>query len=115
MTSQFKIMEKSTGVNDKIDGLQEVAAALLAEVKALKPANAVDVRRGINFNEEIARFEIYLIKRALEQTGGHQRRAAQLLNLKYTTFHEKIKRLHISLRDGLDQQASQNAVNSGVY
>jgi DNA-binding NtrC family response regulator len=112
MTSQFKIMEKGIGVNDKIDSLQEVAAALLNEVKALKPANAVDVRRGINFNEEIARFEVYLIKRALEQTGGHQRRAARLLNLKYTTFHEKIKRLQISLSDGLDNAA---AVNSGVY
>ena len=111
MTSQFKIMEKGIGMNDKIDSLQEVAAALLNEVKALQPANAVDVRRGINFNDEIARFEIYLIKRALEQTGGHQRRAAQLLNLKYTTFHEKIKRLQISLRDGLDNAA----INSGVY
>jgi transcriptional regulator with GAF, ATPase, and Fis domain len=100
MTTQFKIMKKATGTNDKIDFLREITAALLDEVKALKPLKTVDIKRGINFNEEVTRFEIYLIERALEQTGGHQMRAARLLNLKYTTFHEKLKRFQISLRPG---------------
>jgi DNA-binding NtrC family response regulator len=98
MTMQFKLMEKSSMGPDKIDVLRDVAAALLDEVKALKPLKTVDVGRGINFNEEVTRFEVYLIESALERTGGHQMRAAQLLNLKYTTFHEKLKRFHIAPR-----------------
>ena len=37
-----------------------------------------DIGRGINFYDEVRRFEIDLIRRALEQTGGHQSRAARL-------------------------------------
>ena len=42
----------------------------------------IDISRGVNFYEEVKRFEIDLIQRALDQTGGHQSRAARLLGLK---------------------------------
>ena len=45
------------------------------------------------------RFETQLIARALEQTGGHQGRAARLLNLKLTTLNSIIKRYNISPHD----------------
>lgn len=104
MTMQFKSMKKDMRTNDKLDLLSQVTAALLDEVRSLKPHQAVDVKRGVDFQEEMVRFEKYLLERALEQTGGHQMRAAQLLNLKYTTFHEKLKRFHISLRPGKFEQ-----------
>ena len=37
-----------------------------------------------------------LVKSALERTGGHQTRAAQLLGINLTTLHNKLKRLEIS-------------------
>ena len=51
----------------------------------------IDIARGVNFYDEVKRFEIDLIRRALEQTGGHQSRAARLLGLNATTLNSKIK------------------------
>ncbi|HEY8225205.1 MAG TPA: helix-turn-helix domain-containing protein [Pyrinomonadaceae bacterium] len=45
----------------------------------------------ISFYDEIARFEIALIKSALRRTNGHQLLAARLLNLNPTTLNAKIK------------------------
>src|SRR5258705_738352 len=57
-----------------------------------------DLGRGINFYDHVRRFEIDLIRRALEQTGGHQSRAARLLGMNATTLNSKIKTYRISLR-----------------
>jgi len=46
---------------------------------------------GINFYDEVARFEVALIKRALRRSNGHQLLAARLLNLNPSTLHAKIK------------------------
>jgi DNA-binding NtrC family response regulator len=43
----------------------------------------------------VRRFETDLIRWALMRTGGHQRRAARILNLKVTTLNAKIKRYRI--------------------
>ncbi|HEX8098434.1 MAG TPA: helix-turn-helix domain-containing protein, partial [Pyrinomonadaceae bacterium] len=60
--------------------------------------SSVDIGRGINFYDEVRRFEIELIRRALEQTGGHQSRAARLLGMNATTLNSKIKTYNINLR-----------------
>ena len=61
--------------------------------------NAVqDIGRGVNFYDEVRRFEIDLIRRALERTGGHQSRAARLLGMNATTLNSKIKTYNINLR-----------------
>jgi len=57
-----------------------------------------DIARGVNFYEEVRRFEVDLIRRALEQTGGHQSRAARLLGMNATTLNSKIKTYNINLR-----------------
>ncbi|HYP53950.1 MAG TPA: sigma-54 dependent transcriptional regulator [Pyrinomonadaceae bacterium] len=57
-----------------------------------------DVSRGINFYDEVRHFEVDLIRRALEQTGGHQSRAARLLGMNATTLNSKIKTYNIHLR-----------------
>ncbi|HEV3468996.1 MAG TPA: sigma 54-interacting transcriptional regulator, partial [Pyrinomonadaceae bacterium] len=61
-------------------------------------AGTVDLSRGINFYDEVRRFEIDLIRRALDQTGGHQSRAARLLGMNATTLNSKIKTYNIQLR-----------------
>ena len=60
----------------------------------------IDIGRGVNFYDEVKRFEIDLIRRALEQTGGHQSRAARLLGLNATTLNSKIKSYNIQTRSG---------------
>lgn len=61
-------------------------------------SNGIDLARGVNFYDEVKKFEIDLIRRALEQTGGHQSRAARLLGLNATTLNSKIKTYNISIR-----------------
>jgi DNA-binding NtrC family response regulator len=58
-------------------------------------AGELDLSRGISFYDEVSRFEIELIKRALEMTGGHQSRAARLLGMNNTTLNSKIKSYNI--------------------
>ncbi len=61
-------------------------------------AAGVDVARGIDFYDEVRRFEVDLIRRALEQTSGHQSRAARLIGMNATTLNSKIKTYNIQLR-----------------
>ncbi|NNE99202.1 MAG: sigma-54-dependent Fis family transcriptional regulator [Pyrinomonadaceae bacterium] len=55
----------------------------------------IDISRGVTFYDEVKKFEIDIIQRALEQTGGHQSRAARLLGLNATTLNSKIKSYNI--------------------
>ncbi|MCA1817493.1 MAG: sigma-54 dependent transcriptional regulator [Acidobacteria bacterium] len=76
--------------------IADPARALGASTSA--GASKVDVSRGIDFYDEVRRFEIDLIRRALDQTGGHQSRAARLLGMNATTLNSKIKTYNIQLR-----------------
>lgn len=67
-------------------------AANVAETAA-----SLDITRGISFYDEVSRFEIELIRRALEITGGHQSRAAKLLGMNNTTLNSKIKVYNIKI------------------
>ncbi len=99
MTRRIQLKKTGKEIGERIDFLREVTAALLDEVKDLTPLKTIKVERGINFDEEVKNFEIYLIERTLEKTGGSQKQAARLLKLKNTTLNAKIKRYEICLRD----------------
>jgi DNA-binding NtrC family response regulator len=49
--------------------------------------------QGVNFNTLISELERRLILQSLQVTGGNKKRAASLLQLKRTTFVEKLKRM----------------------
>ncbi len=89
--------EASTSRNS-INTLRELVLRLLCEVQSINEVNTLNIENGFDFYEEVSRFEIELINRALLQTGGHQVRAAKLLNLKVTTLNSKIKHYNISLQ-----------------
>ena len=74
----------------------ELAARMIQQTEGA--SGDIDIARGVNFYEEVKRFEIDLIRRALEQTGGHQSRAARLLGMNATTLNSKIKTYNINLR-----------------
>lgn len=57
----------------------------------------LDISHGISFYDEVARYEVGLIRRAMEMTSGHQSRAAKLLGLNATTLNSKIKTYNIKL------------------
>jgi DNA-binding NtrC family response regulator len=78
-----------------------MATALLQEAESLEHENALaessaafdnlDLRSSVNFFDEVRRFEMRLIGRALELNGGNQARAARMLGLGTTTLNYKIK------------------------
>ena len=86
-----------TLAGSNITSLRELTFRLLRKVESIGEVHTPDIESGIDFYDEVSRFEIDLIKRALVQTGGHQRRAARLLNLRVTTLNSKIKHYNISL------------------
>jgi len=65
-------------------------------VQSIAEGNRLNFEGGLDFYDEVTRFEIDLINRALLHTGGHQVRAAKLLNLKVTTLNSKIKHYNIN-------------------
>ena len=92
--------EEPTLAGGNITSLRELTFKLLRKVESIGEAQTPDIENGVDFYDEVSRFEIDLIKRALIQTGGHQRRAARLLNLKVTTLNSKIKHYSIQLANG---------------
>jgi two-component system, NtrC family, response regulator PilR len=51
---------------------------------------------GVPFKDAISEYERQIIIKALQASGGVQKRAAELLQVKPTTLHEMMKRLNIS-------------------
>jgi DNA-binding NtrC family response regulator len=67
----------------------------ISQVGGQKVAAQIDLSHGISFYDEVNRFQIELIRRALEITGGHQSRAAKLLGMNTTTLNSKIRYYNI--------------------
>jgi DNA-binding NtrC family response regulator len=82
-----------------LNSVREAALTLLREVESLRRSHQTDTDVKLGLHEEVQRYEIELIRQALQRTRGNQRRAAQLLGVKVTTLNCKIKRFGISLSD----------------
>lgn len=86
---------------ERLAKIKEMAATLLDEAESLDHENALAEasstvdnmtnKTALDFFEEVRRFEVRLISRALELSGGNQARAARMLGLGTTTLNYKIK------------------------
>ena len=95
--------QNAPAMNNRLEALKVLSQSLLREVEALKNNSKTeneiseDVREGkIDLDLEVQKYETELIRCALVRTGGRQRRAAKLLNVKISTLNAKIKRYGIS-------------------
>ena len=83
----------------KIRTLRRTAAALTARLEDLEMFGFMfeppAVENGIDFYEEVTRFERSIIIRALRHTRGSQKKAAFLLKMSHTTLNTKMKTLNI--------------------
>lgn len=75
----------------------ELAMEMMASADGI--SHDIDIAHGVNFYDEVKKFEIDLIRRSLDQTAGHQSRAARLLGLNATTLNSKIKTYNIRPRE----------------
>ena len=92
---------RKAAATERLEKIKEMAAALLNEAESLNHENALaetseninslTQQTAVDFFDEVRRFEMRLISRALELTGGNQARAARLLGLGTTTLNYKIK------------------------
>lgn len=101
-------VQSPNAMNNRLEALKVLSQSLLREVEALKNNNKSEsevineVRDGnIDLEKEVQKYEVELIRCALVRTGGRQRRAAKLLNVKISTLNAKIKRYGIAT-SGLD-------------
>jgi len=89
--SQTPVSNEQVPQNE-IELLKSIMSTLTKALEALEHSSrSEELAPGTNFYDEVARFEIKLIERALKQAGGNQAKAARLLGLNQTTLHGKIK------------------------
>ena len=104
-TVHLKLAERPD--RDRIQRVVDLADALLSEAETLARDKAftdeanklrpLDIVAGIDFYDEVQRFETHLIRMALAETGGNQAKAARLLGIKATTLNSKIKLFSIEV------------------
>ena len=86
-------------LEQRVQQLTLLAKALASEIESLQAELSTDRSReqirldddGIDFYNEVERYEIELIKSALNRCGGNQTQAARLLRMKSTTLNAKMK------------------------
>ena len=111
-------------LKQSIDAMQTAAFALLRAAGLIETAVFSGSVRHINFFDEVRRFEISLIQRALREVDFNQARASQILGINKTTLNSKIKQYNIPLDKNKDSaSATENlafkdetlSVNSRPY
>jgi len=87
---------QEASLDNRIETLREIALTLLEKLNSLQSARPGRSDGSVKLSDEVQRFEIDLIRSALDRTGGNQVRAARLLGVKPTTLNAKLKRYKIS-------------------
>ena len=95
----LKITERPA--RNRVQHLADLAHTLLREAETLasdktftdesNKLRSLNIAEGVDFYDEVMRFEVNLIKLALERSGRNQAAAARLLHIKPTTLNFKIK------------------------
>ena len=95
----LKMPERPT--RNRVQRLADLAHVLVREAETLasdktfteesNKLRTLNIAEGIDFYDEVTRFEVNLIKLALERAGRNQAAAARLLHIKPTTLNFKIK------------------------
>jgi transcriptional regulator with GAF, ATPase, and Fis domain len=83
--------------HNRIELLREITLSLLSELESLGRSTAPDPDASLTLDEEVKRFEIALIRAALDQAHNNQARAARMLGVKPTTLNAKIKRYQLQI------------------
>jgi len=84
-----------TALTGRLRLLRVVASKLNKAVEELEDFQTTPLTDQFDYYDEVRRFEISLIRKALRTTSGCQLRAAKLLRLKPTTLNSKIKTYRI--------------------
>jgi transcriptional regulator with GAF, ATPase, and Fis domain len=97
--NSISVLENENVTNNHLEALKALSKSMLREVELIQKAKKTVDKKGIDLPSEVESYEKSLILSALLITGGNQRKAAQILNLKVTTLNVKIKRFGIMPKD----------------
>ena len=95
---QVSSQQREIVLDSRLDALREIALSLLTELETL--GRATPAAGKIRLDDEVKRFEIDLIRAALDRAHGNQSRASRILGIKKTTLNAKIKRYQIQPAGG---------------
>ena len=100
------VVERAVALSgDRFDlGVADLPEELQHTDRMVMPSVRID-GDGISLEKILSDFEGRLVFQALENAGWTKTRAARLLNIKRTTLIEKMKRLGIPLKNGMQAQA----------
>ena len=103
---------RSQPFNTRISYLKILALSLLREIASAEDNGEHEGNDTIDLQAEVQRFERELIRSALIETGGRQRRAARLLRTKVTTLNTKIKKYRIEVPDEASAKTNLQLIHS---
>lgn len=86
----------SASLRKRVAVISSLLSSLSIAVNELEGSELPPLNDEFDFYDEVRRFEILLIRKALRLTGGSQKKAARLLNLNTTTLNAKIKSYQIA-------------------
>lgn len=99
METTLENLKSPNLVGNRIEVLKTLTKLLLHEVESLEeiaPAkNMPNAEAIVNLNDQVQRYEVTLICKALLESQGNQRKAAKKLGMKCSTLHAKIRRYEI--------------------
>ncbi|HUR98309.1 MAG TPA: helix-turn-helix domain-containing protein [Pyrinomonadaceae bacterium] len=84
-------------MSPNISLIKALVTTLGLEVDTLVDADADVIEQPIDLYKKVRDYEAKIIRAALIKTGGNQRRAAEMLNLKTSTLNTKIKQFGIDM------------------
>jgi DNA-binding NtrC family response regulator len=84
--------------NREVKELRKTTLLLWHDLLTLESYYCLEIQDRVDFFEEVRKFETRLIKRALLQAGGSQRKTARLLGINTQTLNSKIKRYRIPVK-----------------
>jgi DNA-binding NtrC family response regulator len=90
-------------LRDQKERLISAALSLRLAIEMLASADLLaeyrpNVSQGVDFYEEVTRFEVRLIEDAMRQCKGNQKQASALLRIRHTTLNSMLKRYKIDRR-----------------
>ena len=100
LEAQGEARDQKNGARDpSVGALKILAIALLKQIESLETRDADRSICKFNLKRQVQEFEREIIRAALIETGGRQRKAAKLLGMKVTTLNTKIRRYAIKAAD----------------
>ena len=84
--------------NGQVNELRQITLLLWHDLLTLESHYCLEIEGTVDFFEEVRKFEIRVIKRALLHARGSQRETARLLGITTSTLNSKIKRYRIPVK-----------------